>query len=93
MAQSQVQDEPTDLTELKAFVDLRDRVNKAIKEINMLRKGNATLSAQVKELEASGGGDGFSLGGDGETPEQLKAKIQDFIATINDVLGEPVEAA
>ena len=60
---------------------------------NRLRKENATLSAQVKELEASGGGDGFSLGGDGETPEQLKAKIQDFIATINDVLGEPVEAA
>ena len=93
MAQSQVQDESTDVAELKAFVDLRDRVNKAIKEINKLRKENATLSAHVKELEAGGGGDGFSLGGDGETPEQLKAKFQDFIATINDVLGEPVEAA
>jgi len=93
MAQSEDQDESIDLTDLKAFVDLHDRVNTVIKEINRLRKENATLSAQVKELEASGGGDGFSLGGDGETPEQLKAKIQDFIATINDVLGEPVEAA
>ena len=90
MAKSQVQDEPTDLADLKAFVDLRDRVNKAITEINKLRKENAALSAQVKELEAGGAGGGFSLGGDGETPEQLKAKIQDFIATINDVLGEPV---
>ena len=93
MATSQVQDEPTDLADLKAFVDLRDRVNKAITEINKLRKENAALSAQVKELEAGGAGCGFSLGGDGETPEQLKATIQDFIATINDVLGEPVEAA
>lgn len=93
MATSQVQDELTDLADLKAFVDLRDRVNKAITEINKLRKENAALSAQVKELEAGGAGGGFSLGGDGETPEQLKAKIQDFIATINDVLGEPVEAA
>lgn len=92
MAKSQVQDESTDLSDLRAFVDLRDRVGKAIREIERLRKENAALSARVNELEAGESG-GFSLGNDGESPEQLKAKIQDFIATINDVLGEPVEAA
>ena len=93
MAKSRAPDESTDLADLKAFVDLRNRVGKAIRKIERLRKENAALSAQVKELEASGGnGGGFSLD-DGESPEELKAKIQDFIATINGVLGESVDAA
>lgn len=92
MAKSKVRDEPTDLADLQAFVDLRDRVGKAIREIERLRKENAALSASVKELKAAGSGGGFDLG-EGETPEELKAKIQGFIATINDVLGESVDAA
>ncbi len=92
MAKSRAQDESTEVADLKAFVDLRNRVGKAIRKIERLRKENAALSTRVNEVETGGSG-GFSLGGDGESPEQLKAKIQDFIATINDVLGEPVEAA
>lgn len=91
MAKSKTQDDSTNLANLQAFVDLRDRVNKSIKEIERLRKESAKLSKQVKELEADGGGDGFSLS-DGETPEELKAKIEGFIAMIDSMLGEPVEA-
>lgn len=92
MAKSKVQDEPTNVADLQAFVDLRDRVGKAVRAIDRLRKENGALSARVKELEADGGGVGFDLA-DGGNPEELKAKIQGFIATINDVLGEPVDAA
>lgn len=92
MAKTKTQDDETNLANLQVFVDLRDRVSKAIKEIERLRKENAKLSAQVKTLEADGGGSGdFSLG-DGETPEELKAKIEGFIATIESMLGESVEA-
>ncbi len=91
MAKSKTQDDATNLANLQAFVDLRDRVNKAIKEIERLRKENGTLSKKVKELEAGGGGNGFSLG-DGEAPEELRAKIEGFIATIDTMLGEPAEA-
>ena len=91
MAKSKIQDDATKLASLQAFVDLRERVNSAIKEIERLRKENAQLTAQVKELEAGGGGDGFSLG-NGESTEALRAKIEGFIATIDSMLGEPVEA-
>lgn len=93
MAKRKTQDEPGNLADLQAFVDLRDRVNKAIKEIEKLRKENAKLSAQVKKLEAAaGGGGGFGLT-DSESPEELKARIEGFIATIDDVLGESAEVA
>ncbi len=71
---------------------MRDRVKQAVREIERLRKENAVLAARVKELETGGSDGGFFLA-DVETPEELKARIQGFIATINDLIGETVDAA
>ena len=92
MAKSKAQDDPGNLADLQAFVELRDRVNKAIEEIEKLRRENAKLSAQVKTLEA-GGGNGELRLSDADSPEELRLRIEGFITTIKDLIGEPVDVA
>ena len=90
MAASPNRDEETILADLQAFIDLRDRVNRAIREIERLREENGRLRFRLKEMETEGGG-GLHFA-NGESPEELKAKIEGFIAAIDNVLGESAEA-
>lgn len=77
---------------LRAFDRLRDRVEKATREIERLRGENAELNARVRELaelEAAGGdADAVGIAFD-EDPEALRAKIEGFIGAIDRLLDEP----
>ena len=81
-------------TELRALVQLRDRVEAAAREVERLREENAALAERVAELQVGAGGLPSPLlpGGD---PEKLKAQIQGFIDAIDRVLSapEPADAA
>lgn len=86
--------EPQPRKELRALAQLRDRVEAAARELERLRAENAALEARVAELQAGGDGapSGATLPG-GEHAEKLKAQIQGFIDTIDQVLNAPEAVA
>jgi predicted RNase H-like nuclease (RuvC/YqgF family) len=82
-------------TELRAFAQLRDRVEAAAREVERLREENAALAARIAELQAGGAAPAAAptLFSDAEDAEKLKAKIQGFIEAIDRVLSAPEPAA
>ncbi len=88
--------EPPARQELRALTVLRDRVEAAAREIERLRAENAALAARVAELQTtagSGEGDAFrALVAEGEDVEALKARIQGFIAAIDQVINPTDDA-
>jgi hypothetical protein len=86
--------EPPAPTELRALVQLRERVEAAAREIERLRAENEALAARVAALQdqhAPPASSPFALP-EGEDVEKLKAKIQGFIDAIDRVLNAPEPA-
>ncbi len=77
--------------EWRALSRLRERVEEAAREIERLRSSNAALAQRVLELQAGLGDDApaISLPDMGD-PEALRARVQGFIDTIDEVLAAPV---
>lgn len=75
--------------DLRGLQRLRDRIEAATREIERLRAENAALAARLATFE---GGEASPLAAafeGGDDPEALRAKIQGFIAAIDEVLREP----
>ncbi len=76
---------------LRALDRLRDRVQKAAKEIERLRAENAALTARVRDLDAlepDAGGLSLDFG---EDPDEVRAKVQGFIEAVDRLLAEPAD--
>jgi hypothetical protein len=91
--------EPPPRNELRALVQLRERVEAAAREVERLREENAALAARVAELQAPGATSAAATGAGaatvlpgGEEPEKLKARLQGFIDAIDQVLSAPEPA-
>ena len=76
-------DTPTPRPDWRALASLRDRVETAAREIERLRTENASLAQRLVELENRPEATRLPVGDD---PEALKARIQGFIDTIDDLL-------
>ncbi|HYE94975.1 MAG TPA: hypothetical protein VD962_02100 [Rubricoccaceae bacterium] len=77
--------------EWHALARLRDRVEAAAREVERLRAENAALARRLGSIQEQAGGPpgpGFALPDDGD-PEALRAKIQAFIAAIDEALRLP----
>ena len=70
-------------TDWRALASLRDRVETAAREIERLRTENAALAQRLVELENQPEATRLPVGDD---PAALKARIQGFIDTIDDLL-------
>ena len=69
-----------------AVARLRERVEDAVAEVERLRAQNAALAERVAALQQEMGNEALALPG-GSDPEALRAKIEGFIAAIDDVLA------
>ena len=76
--------------EWRALSRLRERVEAAAREIERLRGDNAALAARVADLQAGLGDEApaFALPAAGDA-EALRARVQGFIDTIDEVLAAP----
>ncbi|NNF59492.1 MAG: hypothetical protein HKN04_14745 [Rhodothermaceae bacterium] len=81
----------TTQADLRALVRLRDRVEAAVREIERLRAENMALMARVAALqeETASGGEGTTLPlfAEVEDADALKARIQGFIDTLDQLLA------
>lgn len=93
MADSAPSRADTDADRLRALDRLRDRVEKAAREIERLRTENAELRARVQDLAAHDAveGDTGAALALGDDPEAVRAQIEDFIGAIDRLLTEPAD--
>ena len=75
---------------LRALDRLRDRVEKAAREIERLRAENLELAARVREIDAGAGGPSLDFGGD---PAEMRAQVEGFIEAVDRLLAEPEDEA
>ncbi|WP_420455646.1 cell division protein ZapB [Rubrivirga sp.] len=77
---------PESRPEWRSLSHLRDRVEAAVREIERLRSENAALAKRLLELqEGQASAPSFSFG-EGEDPAVLRARVQGFIALVDDLL-------
>ena len=87
------------VTELRALVKLRERVEAAAREIEQLKIENARLIAKLTEAQQQPSEVSLqSLGGFDGDVDALRAQLRDFIETIDQTVrlsraAEPEEAA
>lgn len=76
------------LAGLQSLAKLRDRIRKAAGELERLRRENMALAERIRELETRPlvDLDGTVLAFD-EDPDELREKVDDFIATIDSYLA------
>ncbi|MDX1439626.1 MAG: hypothetical protein R3284_06970 [Rubricoccaceae bacterium] len=79
---------------MEALALLRKRVEAAIREIERLRNENEELRSRVAEMEThtKGSQTMLSLFSDEDSPEELRARIEGFIDTIDAILA-PAESS
>lgn len=73
--------------EWRSLSHLRDRVEAAAREIERLRTENAALAARLAELQESRAAEPSFTFGEGEDPEDVKARVQGFIDLVDGLLA------